>query len=502
MRTPDQDLDLSSSDIGATLEGETQLEAGEIKKRSLRGVFSYLLRTILLTGVGVIAMLLLGAKLRPEEYGVYGLVVTISGFFTIISDIGLAASLIQQKERPTLRELRTVFTVQQLLAWIVFGLILLTSLVLKQYGKLSMEGVLLSLAFAISFPLVSLKTISSILLERELRFDRLIIPAILETVAFNLVAVFLAFKGLGVMSFTYGVLVRTFLGVSAMLLLKRWSFGIDFSWADFKRLMRVGGGFQLNDMLAKTKDDLFYISVALFLPQRDYGFITWAKQWSRQPYALTVDNITAITFPTFSRLQHDETLLRKAIEKTIFFVTLIAFPLLGGLSVMIVPFIRIFPIYLKWEPALLSLALFSFSLAFAAFSTPLISTLNAIGKINLSLKMMVFWTVSQWAMAPFLLKWFGFNAIALIAAILGLTSLMVVALVRHHIRFNFVDQIWRQTLATIVMILILWQTWGLWSRSLPFLILGVVLGGVIFATLIGATGYRKVFEETRSLLKR
>src|SRR5258708_932287 len=111
--------------------------------------------------------------------------------------------------------------------------------------------------------------------------------------------------------------------------------------------MRVGGGFQLNDMLAKTKDDLFYISVALFIPQKEYGYITWAKQWSRLPYSLTVDNITAVTFPAFSRLQHDPSLLRKAIEKTTFFVTLVAFPLLGGLSVIIVPFTTVIPAYMK-----------------------------------------------------------------------------------------------------------------------------------------------------------
>lgn len=481
---------------------EINLEAGEVKKRSIKGAVSYLMRTLLLTGVGIVAMLLLGAKLGAEEYGIYGLVVTISSFFTIISDIGLAASIIQEKHAPTTRELRTVFTVQQFLAWLIFVLILGVSLALKHFGKLNDSGVWLSLAFGISFPLVSLKTISSILLERDLRFDRLIIPAIVETVAFNVVAVVLAFRGFGVMSYTYAVLIRTVLGVVIMLSLKRWDVGIEFSWPDFKRLMKVGGGFQLNDMLAKTKDDLFYVSVALVLPQKEYGYITWAKQWSRLPYSLTVDNVTAITFPAFSRLQHDPSLLRKAIEKTIFFVTFLAFPLFGGLSVMIWPFVHVFPVYLKWEPALLSLALFSFSLVFAAFSTPLISTLNAIGKINVSLKMMVFWTISQWAMAPFLIRWFGFNAIALIAAILGVTSLFVVFLVKHYVKFDFIDQVWRQSLATLVMMLVLWKTSAIWSSSIAMLVAGVMLGGLIFATLIALTGFQKVYTETRSILRK
>jgi O-antigen/teichoic acid export membrane protein len=501
-KTYDQDFDIVASDTGATLEGEVQLQADEVKKRSLKGVFSYFFRTILLTGVSLVGMAMLNAKLTPAEFGVYGLAVAITGFFTIISDVGLAASVIQKKGSPTIRELRSVFTIQQILAWIIFGLIALTGMFLKDSGRIGQSGFYLALAYGISFPLVSLKTISSVLLERQLKFNLLVIPAILENFVFYFLAVLLAFKGFGVMSFTYAVLARTLVGVVVMPLIKRWPVGIEFSWGDFVKLMRVGGGFQLNDMLAKAKDDLFYISIALFVPAAEFGYITQAKTWSRQPYALTVDNITAITFPAFARLQHDEKLLAKAIEKTIFFVTLISFPLLGGLSVMAYPLIHVFPVYLKWEPALLSLALFAFSLAFSAFSTPLISTLNAIGKINVSLKMMVFWTASQWVMAPFFLKWFGFNAIAMIAAVLALSSLVVVALVYHQVHFNFIDQVWRQALATILMVLVLWRTWGLWSQSLPMFLLGIGLGAFIFATLIAVTGYKKVILETRSILKK
>lgn len=498
----DQDLDVVASDMGASLEGSTQIHASEVKRRSLKGVFSYFLRTLLLTGVSLIGLALLGAKLDAEQYGAFGLAVAITGFFTIISDVGLAASVIQKKEEPTVRELRSVFTVQQILAWIVFLLIALTALMLKRFGRMDEAGVYLAMAFGISFPLVSFKTISSVLLERSLRFDLLVIPAILENIAFNVVAVVFAFMGKGVSSFTYAVLARTFVGVIAMMVIKRWPIGFEFSWVDFKRLMRVGGGFQLNDMLAKAKDDLFYISIALVLPAREFGFITQARTWSRQPYTLTVDNITAITFPAFSRLQHDEKLLAKAIEKTIFFVTLISFPLFGGMAVMMWPLLQVFPVYLKWSPALLSLALFSFGLAFSAFSTPLISTLNAIGKINVSLKMMIFWTISQWALAPFMLKQFGFNAIGMINAILALSSFFVVLLVKRHVKFNFFDQVWRQALATFVMVFVLWSTWSLWSQSLPWLVLGIGFGAAIFATLMGVTGYKKIIIETKSILKK
>jgi lipopolysaccharide exporter len=495
------DLDVVSTESGAALQ-EDFLHVEEIKKRSLSGVFSYIFRTLLLNGLAIITQLLLSGLLNAQDYGIYGLVVTMSGFFNIISDIGLAASLIQKKEEPTHDELRTVFTVQQGLTWLVFFLIMGVSLVLHRFGKLSQEGVYLAVAFGVSFPIVSLKTISSLLLERKLEFNKLIIPNIAETVVSSIVLIYCAMHGYGIRSFTYSVLVKTVVGVVIMWLMKPWDIGIGFSKKAFVQLMKVGTRFQLNDMLAKTKDDLFYLTVALFMPAASFGYITWAKLWSRLPYTLTVDNVTAVTFPAFSRLQDEPTLLRRAIEKTIFFVTFVAFPLFAGLVVMIYPFIQVYPKYMQWQPAFVSLALFSFGLAFSSFSTPLVNTLNAIGKVNQTLKMMLFWTSAQWVLFPFLYVKYGFVSVPLISAILGLTSLLVVILVKRHIVFDFFEQVWRQTLAALTMVVILMSMRHIWETSLLHLLAGVAFGGVVYLGLMLLTGFEKIMIETRSLLKK
>lgn len=483
----ENEFDVVTTSQGAQLRGEAQLHPHEIKRRSLRGVFFYLFRTFLLTGITGIVQLILPAVLGPAQYGVFGIVVAISGFFTIISDIGLAASLIQKKEEPTTLELRTVFTTQQILTWSVFGLIVVTAVVLHNIGKLPLEGVYLALAFGVAFPIVSLKTISSILLERDLRFGKLVIPAIAESLVFNTIAVVLALHHFGVMSFTYAVLAQAIVGVIVMLCIKRWDFGIAFSKKAFFQLMKIGGGFELNDILAKAKDDLFYITAALLMSPQQYGYITFAKQWSSQPYSLTVDNVSALTFPAYSRMQHDPTLLRKAIEKTMFFVTLVAFPLLGGMAVMAHPFIHVFPIYAKWQPALVALSLYSFSLAFASFSTPLVNTLNAIGKISQTLKMMLFWTVSQWVLAPFFFHFFGYLAVPLIGAVLAFTSIYVVVLVKKYVNFNFIENIWRQAIASIVMVIILQMTTNVWSHSVVQFAAGIFIGAVMYVSMIFIT---------------
>ena len=44
--------------------------------------------------------------------------------------------------------------------------------------------------------------------------------------------------------------------------------------------------------------------------------------------------------------------------------------------------------------------MFALSVGWAAISTPLVNTLNAIGKINRSLKLMVIWTLLTWIVTP------------------------------------------------------------------------------------------------------
>lgn len=493
---------MEENSITEGFEDSTALHSNEVKRRSIQGVLVIGIKTFFIFGLTLIAQGILGAALSPAEFGIYGFVVTVTNFFTIISDIGLASSLIQKKESPTTEELRTVFTVQQLLSWLVCFLLIGAALLFNHFGKLSFEGVLLAGAFGLSFPIVSVKTISSILLERELDFGKLVFTAIIETVVFYALTVYLALNHFGIMSYTYAVIAKAIVGVIVMLSFKRWKMGYAFSRKSFRSLMIVGGKFQLNDMLAKVKDDVFYITVGLVVPSTQFGYITWAKQWSRMPYTFTVDNVSPVLFPSFSRLQNDKQALRKAVEKTVFFITLLAFPLFAGLSSMAYPLVQLIPHYAKWEPALISLVLFCFSLAFSSFSTPLVSALQAIGQVSKTLKMMVFWTVSQWAIFPVVFYYFGYNSVAIVGAILAVTSFAVVWLLQKDVSFNFVDNVWRQAVASVVMMAVLFVGRDYWSVSIAYFAFGVSIGGIVFVAMMSILGFEKTKTEVLSIIKK
>ena len=111
------------------------IDIATIKNRSIKGVFSLVSRTFLIQFIGQVVTFLLTVYLSPGDYGIFFLVSTVITFLAYFSDIGLAAALIQKKDSITEDDLKTTFTIQQILVVTVVILgFLLTPFVAKTYN--------------------------------------------------------------------------------------------------------------------------------------------------------------------------------------------------------------------------------------------------------------------------------------------------------------------------------------------------------------------------------
>lgn len=478
-------------------------EVVEIKKKSVSGVISYFFRTAFLQTIGLVAAFILSAFFSPSDFGVYGFVTQIIGLLIFFSDIGLAAALVQQKEDPDNHSYRVAFTLQWFLSWLIVGVILL----LLSFGfiqqKVGDAGVWVLLSLAISFPLATLKTVSSIRLERKLLFQKLVLPQIFEQLVFYSLLIVLAWRGMGVMAYAYAIIARSVVGVIAMWLIEPWQ-GIGFMWNNkiLKSMLNFGLKFQLNDFLARIKDQLFYLGLGVFLPLDQFGYIQWSKNWSMYPYNLTVQNVMAITFPTYSRLQHRQDLLKKAIEKSIFFISLAIFPILIGMSVFIWPLTQVIEEYAKWEPAIFSFIMFALSIGWAALTTPLVNTLNAIGHINQTLKLMIMWTTLTWILTPIFIWLLGFNGVALAAFIISFTSLFSIKMVKKYLPVEVLPQIKEAGFGAVLMVTVGLLGLNYWSISLKHLLLGMLVSSLAYLIGIFVVGRKKIVFEFKNLLKK
>jgi len=482
--------------------GEAKLEEVElaaIKKKSLTGVISFFARTLILQGIGLLSALILSAFLEPEDFGIYGLVTQIIALLIFFSDVGLAASLIQKKAEPSNDDYRTAFTVQQILSWVIFLLVFLLIRFDVFSGKIGQAGNWVMMALALSFPLATFKTIPSIILTRSLDFNKLVLPQIFEQIVFHGILIVLAWRGMGVLAYAYAIVGRSLVGVLAMQLVQPWLDRFKISRQSLKELLSFGLKFQLNDLLARIKDQLYFLALGAYLPLNQFGYLQWSKNWSMYPYNLTVSNVMSITFPTFSRLQAHPDLLRKAIEKSIYFISLAIFPILTGMSLFIVPLTQVVARYGKWQPAIISFVLFTLSIAWAAISTPLLNALNAMGKINQTLKLMIFWTILTWGITPILLWKFGFNGVALAALIISFSSILSVRLVKKYVDLNIWNQVKSALFASLVMAAVGYLGLGYWSSSFEKMFLGMIAVAVTYVLAVALFSGKRLLIEVKNL---
>ena len=453
---------------------------GEVKHRAVKGVVVLTSRTFLLNILSFVAQGFLWAFLGQYEFGVFWIVSAIINFLSYFSDIGLAAALIQKKEEPSKEDLKTTFTIQQILVVILLLALFLLSPLLAKVQSLTHDGRILLLALGFSFFLSSLKTIPSILLERKLKFEKLVLAQVIETVVYNIVLVYLAFLGWGLKSFTLAVLIRGFLGLGLIYVLNPWKPGFIISRKSLGGLLKFGVPYQVNTFLATLKDDGITIALGSILGPAGVGILGTAQRLAQYPLRFFMDNVTKVTFPAFARMQEEKEQLKGAVTRSIFFICFLVFPSLFGLIIISPILITVIPRYEKWAPALIPLALIGINTVFAAVTTQLTNMLNAIGKIKTTFYLMIMWTVLAWILIPALALKYGVIGAAAGYALVGVSSVIAIYVARRVIAFSLYEAAIRPLLAAFVMSVVLIFL----KKGLPF-----NLGSVAILVVAGVIAY-------------
>jgi len=364
------------------------MDTQKIKERTISGVSVLMLRNFLIQPISFFGFVFLSVFLKKWELGVFWAVSEIIGFLGYFSDIGLAAAVIQKEKKPRKEELQAVFTVQQLLVTVAVTIaFLLTPVLEKRFDFQNGRFLYWSLLFG--FFTSSLKTLPSVLLERKMRFEKIALVDLTEQVIFTGLAVFLAWRGFGINSWMWAVLGRSLIGTILMYVLSPWPVGVNFHLETIRHLFRFGIPFQLNSLLAMLKDRLMNIFLWGILGSEGVGILGWAQRWAQVPLRFVMDQVVRVTFPAYSRLQANKKKLRLAVERSVLSINLLIFPVLAGMGFLMPKVVVVFPKYHKWAVGVVPFWFYLGSFAFGAVTTPLVNAFNSIGKVKISLQLMI-----------------------------------------------------------------------------------------------------------------
>ncbi len=386
----------------------------KIKQRGVLSAGSLLFQSGFSAILGFTAFFILTLKSNLYLLGIYNTVLAMMAFFNYFSSLGLAAAIIQKKEVDE-KDLNTAFIIQTALSFLIIIVgFFLTNYLFVIYKDLPQNAIYLYWALLFSFFFLSLKTIPSVLLEKKIKIYKVVLVQLIENVVFYSIVIVMSLLNFDIFSLVVAVIARSLVGVISIYIMSPWSPKLIFSKSAAKSLLSYGVPFQGNSLLALVKDDLMIIYLGAVIGFEKLSIVTFAKKYAEFSIRLIMDNINRVAFPIYSQFQNNKVLLKKSVEKILFYEALFIFPIIIGSVFVFDNLLRLMPgYYIKWQVALISFYFFSFSALFVSLYSPLISLFNAIGKVKLTLIIMIILTGLNWLLIPLMIKLFGYRGISI-----------------------------------------------------------------------------------------
>lgn len=473
--------------------------ARTLEQKSIISTLSLFFQSGYSAMLGFAANVILTIYLSPEIFGIYITVLSIIAFLNYFSDIGLAASLIQ-RENISDNDVKTAFTIQQILIISIVTLGFVMTMPIMNFYGLGQDGQYLYWSLLFGFFLSSLKTIPSVFLERTVHFHKIVMVQIIENTTFYVTVIILAIMGHGLMSFAYGVLLRSVIGLISIYTLSPWMPRVGIVKSSMKHLLSYGVPFQSMSFLALFKDELVNLFLGKIVGFEALGYIGWAKKWAESSLRIIMDNISRVVFPLFSRIQSDPDKQKRVIHKILKYQSMIMIPASLGMMILMPLIVDILPKYDKWRPALPIFYIFVASSLFSSYSTPFINFFNGIGKVKISLTFMTAWTVLTWVLLIPLSKAYGMFGFPLTVLILSLSFVIVVFKARTYTEFDFLGVTGRYMIAGVLMSLTLFGVRAIFNFGIYDIFLIIGAGIITYYIVLRMIFGEDLIQEVKKIL--
>jgi O-antigen/teichoic acid export membrane protein len=459
------------------------INSNVVIRRAARASTALIVRQVLVYGANILGSVMLARILPPDQFGFYGIVLFAIAFLGIFGGTGFAANLIRNSDEPSTEEMRVVFTAQQLMVGILFIVLWFAAPFLSSLYRMPEYGRWFFRMIGGALVMTSFMVMPQILMERELAFDKLAVVEVSQAITFNMSAVFLAWKGLGPLSFSASLMLRAAVGAILAYRSEPWKMGLMWHPPTLFRHVHFGIQLQAGQFVGMLKDSISPLFVGMFLGTREVGYVTWAT--SLTAYAVWIlMPLQRLYMPLFARLQTDREQLRRVVTFALWMSNAIVAPLTIITLVLSRP-ITILIFGQKWLVALPLYYIFCFGNLFVPCATPLLGALNALGQSRKTLVMSVIWMVTTWLFGVPCIILFGLNGFGIAMIGVQLTNLVLFWMVWRVLSVSPFPTYWPSwPIAGGIGILLLLLQFVLPVHSVPMLTGYAVAGFIVYGTVL------------------
>lgn len=280
--------------------------------------------------LGIGTTVVLARLLTPEDYGLIGMVIVITGFVSMFKDLGLSNATIQREEINA-EQISTLFWFNVALSISIMLLMAALAPAVSWFYSDS-RLTLITIVYATGFLFGGLTVQHEALLRRQMRFTALAARDIISLLAGIITALILGWYGWGYWALVANQLVAGLTNAISVWILCRWRPGVPVRSSGVRSMLAFGTnltGFSIVNYFARNLDNMligkFWGSVQLGLYAKAYQLLLLPIDQINSPVA-------AVAVPALSRLKDSPERYREAYLRIIEKVAMLTMP---GMALLI-----------------------------------------------------------------------------------------------------------------------------------------------------------------------
>lgn len=337
------------------------------------------------SALSFLQMAILARLLAPADFGLMALIMAVTAFAQIFSDMGVSNAIIHH-QRVSQEELSSLYWLNVLASsGMMFSVMLASSAVARFYDAPALQPVLM--VVSISFLMSALGQQLRVVAEKEMRFAALARIELIAAVFGFMIAVAWALVWPSVYALVAGLMAS-----GAMLTILSWR-NLANGWRPMMRLrlreirhFLAFGGYMVANNLVNT----FNAQADIFIGGRlltasALGIYSLPRDLSLRVGSAINPIVTRVGLPVMAKAQHDKVFLKNVYLKTLRMTASVNFPIYMALAVF-APEVVTLIFGEKWNDAAPLLRILALWGMFRSTGNPVGSLTFAVGRADLAFK--------------------------------------------------------------------------------------------------------------------
>jgi PST family polysaccharide transporter len=286
-----------------------------------------------------VVAIVLARLLVPEDFGLLAMAFAVISVVAGVQTFGTHGPLIQREAlSPILID--TVFVLNLIVATIMAAGVFLSA---PLFGLMYQSEAVVPLIRTVALALVlyALNGVPGALLRRRMQFGYVALSSTIGAVINAVIAITLAWRGYGVWSLVIAMLAASAIEVVVLMAAARFRPRLRFSLEALRSIAGYSANMTGVNVIGLLKKNAHSLIIGSFLGAGALGMYGMASRFARQPVDLFIEPVLGrVLFPLYSRLQNDDELTGRTMQRAVAGAGFLMFPVLAGMAAIARPFVE------------------------------------------------------------------------------------------------------------------------------------------------------------------